>query len=126
MIFMACAVAALSAAAAVVVVALAFALYAALAPAWGPALAGAGVAGAAALLILIGGLVALSVAKGPRKPLDAKPDLPTRLIDLARDKPMVAAAALVAAGLVAVRSPQVTATVISSFLASRAAAKTKK
>ena len=123
-ILIACGVAALAAAASVCVIALAFALYAALAPAWGPALAAAGVAGSAMLLILLGGLIALVAANPPRlKKKSAGEDLVARMFDLARDKPIVAAAAILAAGAVALRNPKITATVVTAFMAGKSAPK---
>ena len=123
-ILIACGVAALAAAASVCVIALAFALYAALAPAWGSALAAAGVAGAAMLLILLGGLIALVAAKPPRlRKKTATDDLTSRLFELARDKPIVAAAAIVAAGVVALRNPKITATLVAAFMAGRSGPK---
>lgn len=123
-ILIACGVAALAAAASVCVIALAFALYAALAPAWGPALAAAGVAGAATLLILLGGLIALLAANPSKlKKKSGSEDLPSRMIELAREKPLIAAAAIVAAGVVAVRNPKITATLMAAFMAGRSSDK---
>lgn len=125
-ILISCGVAALSAAAAVVVVALAFALYAALEPMWGAALAGAGVAGAAALLILVGGLfLVFSGAPMRSRARRGQDDIASKVLDLARDKPIVAAAAIVATGIVAASSPRLLSTALASFLATKAASKTK-
>jgi len=119
-ILIAAGVAALAAAAAVFVVALAYALYAALLPAWGPSLASAGVAGACVLLFLLGGLTALIAANPPRfKKKSAADDLTARLIELAREKPIVAAAAILAAGAVVLKNPKVTAALVGAFMAAR-------
>jgi hypothetical protein len=115
---MAAAVAALAAAAAVCVVALAYALFAALAPQIGAAWASAGVAGAAALLLAFGGLL-LARRAHPRKREEDR-DVASRVLDLARDKPIVAVAAVAAAGLVALKNPKITAAVLGAFMAGRA------
>jgi hypothetical protein len=117
-ILIACGVAALAAAAAVCVVALAFALYAALLPAWGPALAAAGVAGACVLLILLGALSAFVAANPPKlKSKAGSEDLVAKAFVLAREKPIVAAAAILVAGAVALRNPKITATLVAAFMA---------
>lgn len=119
-ILIACGVAALAAASFVCVFALAFALYAALLPAWGPALAAAGVAAACVLLMLLGALTAFLVANPPH--LKKKPqteDLTAKLFLLAREKPIVAAAAILGAAAVALKNPKVTAAMITAFMATR-------
>lgn len=129
-IMMACAVAALATATGVFIFALAFALFAALEPSLGPALAAAGVAGAILILALLVAVVALLGAKPKPQPLQAQKfaadsDLTSKVMELARDKPIIAAAAMVAvglaAGMVAVRNPKLTAGMVSAFMASRAA-----
>jgi hypothetical protein len=120
-LFYACGVAALSAAAAVCVVALAFALYAAVAPFVGPAWGGAIVAGTAALLIALGALVMLVAANPPKPKAAEQKDTVTRLIELGRDKPIIAAGALVAAGVVAMRNPKIATALVAAFLAKRPA-----
>lgn len=123
-ILIAAGVAALAAAAAVFVVALAYALYAALLPAWGPSLASAGVAGACVLLFLLGGLTALIAANPPRfRKKSAADDLTARLFELAREKPIVAAAAILAAGAVVLKNPKVTAALVGAFMASKGSSK---
>lgn len=117
----ACAIAALSAASAVGVVAAAFALYAALSPLIGPAWAAAAVCATAGAMIGLGGLFAALSANPPRSKASAPPekDLVSRLIELARDKPIVAASAVLAAGAVAFKNPKVTAAIVSAFMAGR-------
>lgn len=126
-ILIACSVAALSAAAAVFVVALAFALYAALLPHWGPSLASAGVAGACVLLSLVVGLGALYAANPPKltKKTPASEDMTTRMFALAREKPIVAAAAIIAAGAIALKNPKITAALVGAFLATKPPEKKK-
>lgn len=125
-IFYVTGVAAASAAASVCVVALAFALHAAVAPYVGPAWASAIVAGAAALLIGLIAVVLLSAGKGPKpaahQPLEQR-DLTSRLFELARDKPWVAAGAVAAAAAVVIKNPKITAAIISAVMAGRASKK---
>jgi hypothetical protein len=116
----ACAVSALAAAAAVGVFAAAFALFAALEPMIGPAWAAASVCGAAALLIALGGLGAALAANPPRRKAPAEKDLTAKLFELAKEKPIVAASAILAAGAVALKNPKVTAAIVGAFMASRA------
>ena len=119
-IMVACAVAALASATGVFIFALAFALFAALEPGAGTALAAAGVAGATLIIFLLIAVAAL-LAANPKPKRQAAPeaDMATRLFDLARDKPIIAAAALVAAGVVAVRNPKITAGLVAAFMASK-------
>lgn len=116
-ILLACGVTALAAAAGVMVIALAFALYAALLPSLGPALAAAGVSGACVLVILLGGLTALFAA-GPRLPpvKTDSGDMASKLLGLASDKPVIAAVAILVVGFLAARNPKVTASLIGAFM----------
>lgn len=101
------------AAAGVVVVAAAYALYALAKPFVGPAGAAGIVALAFAVILGVGAAVAMSAAKGkrPKKPhSDAEPrSLLDRALEMARERPLVAAAGAVAAGLLAIRNPAVVA-----------------
>ena len=121
------AVSALGAAAVVVVVALAFALYAAVLPQVGPAWAAASVAGAAAVLMVLCEMALLIKVNPPKlgKPAEGRDTL-TRLIDLAKDKPIVAASAIIGASLVALRNPKIVATVLATAMATHSADKAKK
>ncbi len=119
-ILSACAVSALAAAAAVGVVAAAFAVYAALKPMICPAWASASVCAAAALLIALGGLGAALAANPPRRKASADKDLTAKLIELAKEKPIVAASAILAAGAVALKNPKITAAIVGAFMASKA------
>lgn len=124
-IFYTAGVAAISAAASVCVVALAFALHAALSPSIGAAWASAAVAGAAALLIAILAGLLFAIGKGPRPSSKAPEprDLTSRVMELARDKPWVAAGAIAAAAAVVLKNPKITATIISAVMAGRASKK---
>ena len=117
-ILLACGVTGLAAAAGVAVIALAFALYAALLPLLGPALAAAGVAGSCVLIILLGGMTALFVANPQRGDIKAEnTDLASRLFGLASDKPLIAVAAILVVGFLATRSPKITAGLIGALMA---------
>ena len=112
------AVAALAAAAVVVVVALSFALYAALRDVIGPAWAAAAVAGAFALLALI--LVFVLTRKARPKPVKGdQQNLTARLVDLARERPLVAAGAMAAAVAVVIRNPRILTAIATAAFASR-------
>ena len=112
-----------AAAAAVVVIGLAYALYA-LAKTWLPPAGAAAVTAAAFALVLgIGAAVMASGAKGKGKaggravkklkhPHDEPRTLMERALDTARERPVVAAAGALAAGLLALRNPALVATVI--------------
>jgi len=123
--YYAVAVAALAAAAVVCVVALAMALHAAVEPSVGPAWAAVIVAGAA--VVLMGLLSAfLLIRANPPKALHAvgqEKDLTSRVFELARDKPWVAAGVVVAAAAVALKNPKITAAVVSAVMAGRASKK---
>jgi Na+/melibiose symporter-like transporter len=118
---MVAAIAAIAAAAVVVIVALAFALYAGVRDIVGPAWAAAAVAGAAALIALI---LAFALTRKARPPKPVKGDdqnLTSRLIDLARERPLVAAGAVAAAAAVVIKNPRVLTAMITAFFANRAA-----
>lgn len=112
------AVAALAAGAATCVVALAFALYALVRDALGPAGGAAVVAGVAALIVLIGALVAMLMARPKPVPPSEQGFIP-RALDFARASPLIAAGAAVALGIVAVRNPKILAAVVSAFMAGK-------
>ncbi len=114
------AAAAIAAAAAVGVVALAFALYAALLPLIGPAWAACAVAGAAALLVGLAALIAARKAESGKShaaqssPVDA--GLVDTVIGLVRERPIMASGVAVAAGIYALRNPQLIAAVLRAFM----------
>ena len=116
---------AIFACAAVAVVAASYALYA-LAKEWvGAPGAAAIVALAFALIAGVACLVAVSGAKGDKataKPVKGKRGEPPpevspldKIIDLARERPLIAAGAAVAAGLMALRNPLIVTTLISTL-----------
>ncbi len=116
------AAAAIAAAAGVAVVAAAFALFALLAPTLGQAGAAAVVAATAAAIVALAGLVASARAKsGRRRQQDfaahaaADPGLIVKLFELAKQRPIMAAGAAVAAGVFAIRNPALVAAVLKSF-----------
>ncbi|MFC3068220.1 hypothetical protein [Phenylobacterium soli] len=112
------AVAAIAAAAVVVVIALSFAVYAALRDLIGPAWAAAAVAGAFALLAVI--LAFLLTRKAKPKPVKGDDqNLSARLIELARERPLVAAGAMAAAVVVVVRNPRILTAIATAAFASR-------
>jgi cobalamin synthase len=118
---MVAAIAALAAAAVVVIVALSFALYAAVRDIVGPAWAAASVAGVAAVIALILALVLTRKARPPKPVPGDDQNLTSKLIDLARERPLVAAGAVAAAATVVIRNPRILMAVITALFASRAA-----
>jgi uncharacterized membrane protein len=118
LISMIAAIAAIAAAAIVCVIALSFALYAALRDLIGPAWASAAVAGAFALLALI--LAFFLTRKAKPKPVKGdQQNLTARLIELARERPLVAAGAMAAAVAVVVRNPRILTAIATAAFASR-------
>ncbi|HEX5261916.1 MAG TPA: hypothetical protein VFW13_00205 [Phenylobacterium sp.] len=112
------AVAAIAAAAAVCIVALAFALYAGVRDYIGPAWAAAVVAGVVALIALILALVVTRRAQ-PRPVRGDSQNLTAQLVNLARDRPLVALAAVGAAAAVVVRNPRILGAVAAGLFAGR-------
>lgn len=102
---------------AVLVVALAFATYQALKIYLhlDPAAAAASIAGVAALLLIVGGLFFARKASPPKTPEMSPLD---RAIEAVKERPIIAAAAAIAATVIAVRNPAVVANVVASFLGS--------
>ena len=121
------AAAALAAAAAIGVAALAFASYAGLTPWVGPAWAAALVAGVMALLVLIGALMIRGGASGgrPRRSAqaDADPSLVQKVVEMAKEHPLLAVGAALGVGVYAIRNPQLVAAVVTAFMAGRDEAK---
>ena len=121
---------AVAAAAGVVVVAVAFALYAlfkylfAFTGDLAPAIASALVALIVAAAAGIGATIALGKAKGPAAPKTLKPGVEPeprtgleRAMELARERPIVAAVGALAAGLIALRNPALITAAIAAFSA---------
>lgn len=115
------AAAAIAAAAAVSVVAAAFALYALAEPSLGSAGAGAVVAAAAAALVGGAGLLARRKAQARRHAPQGAPDagLVDKVIEIAKQRPMLAVGAAIAAGVYAIRHPSLVAAVIGAVMESR-------
>ena len=118
------AAAAIAAAAAVSVVALAFALYQVMLLWIGPAGAAAVVAGVAALIVLLAGIIAANKAgagrhhRGPASgPVDHS--LIETIIGIVKDRPMLSAGAAIAAGVFALRNPAFLSAVIQGFTESQ-------
>jgi hypothetical protein len=113
------AIAAMAAAAGVCIVAASFAIYALLREYLNPAGASAAIAIGAAVLAAI--LAFATFRKAQPRPLRRdEQNLTTRLFDLAREKPVIAAGAAVAAALVLLRNPGVVGAAVSAAMASRA------
>ncbi|MCR5877785.1 hypothetical protein [Phenylobacterium sp. J367] len=118
------AAAAIAAAAVVVVVAASFALYAAAKPYVGEAWAAAIVAGVFALIAVILA-VAMTMKARPKSGKAEEQPMSARLIELARERPIVAAGAAVAGAIVLASNPRIVTTILSAAIAGRAAAGTK-
>lgn len=112
------AIAAIAAAAVVVIIALSFALYAALRDVIGPAWASAAVAGAFVVVALILSFF-LTRKAHPRPARGDEQNLTGRLVDLARERPLVAAGAMAAAVAVVIRNPRILTAVATAALAAR-------
>lgn len=112
--------AAIGAAAAICMVAAAFAVYAGLRDLIGPAWAAAAVAGIVALAALIIALIVFRKAR-PKLAKDEPPSLTAKLIDLARERPLIAAGAVTAAAaaavVVAIKNPRVLTAIVAGFFA---------
>lgn len=123
------AAAAILAASGVIVVAGAYALFALVRPALGPAGAAAVVCLAGGVFIGLTGLIAALQAAGAAKALkrarETSPGLLDQLIALARDRPLVSGGALIAAATLAVRNPAVLATIVKSLVSRKTPPKTK-
>lgn len=111
--------AAIAAAAVVGVFSLFFALFAAIEPYVGPAWAAAIIAATSALAVLLTGLVAARKAEGDRRAAaTVAPDasLVDTVMNVVKDRPLLAAGAAVAAGVYALRHPQLAAAVVRAFM----------
>lgn len=121
----AAAIGAVLAGAGVTIVAASYALYALMTAYLPRAGAAAVVAGVFAVIVVIVALVAVRAAS-PKKPkVSEQPkSMVDRAIDLARDKPLLAAGGALAAGLIALRNPALLAALVG--LAGQAPVKTKR
>lgn len=106
--------------AAVIVVALAFALFALVRPALGPAGAAAVVAGAAAVLLVLAALSLAMVGRGkPPRIVPHGKDPAARLMNFIREKPVTAIAGALGVGFMAIRNPRYLGAAVRSFLEGR-------
>lgn len=122
---MAAAIVAMSVAVGVVVVALAYTLFAIVRDLAGPAWGAAAVAGAAAVLTLILAF-ALTRRASPKPARGDEQNLTGRLVELARERPLVAAGAIAAALAVIIKNPRILTAVAAAAFASRGAAPRKR
>lgn len=113
------AISALAAAAAVCIFAAAFALYALLRYSMTPAGAAAVVALVFAAIAALVGVIMLRRGD-PHRGHHEDQSLPTRLFDLARERPVIAAAAAAAAGFVLLRNPSLMTAAFTAAMAGRA------
>jgi hypothetical protein len=118
------AVAAMAAAAGVVVVAAAFAVFTVLQTYVGPSGAAAIIAAVLAVVLAAAAVLVLGSAKGvmgERRVAVPPADqgVPQRVVDLLRERPIMAAGAAVAAGLIAWRNPRLVGSVMSLFTLGR-------
>ena len=110
--------AAIAAAAAICMVALAFAIYAGLHDILGPAWAAAAVAGIVAFVALI--IAVIITRKARPKPVKGdSQNLTARLVELARERPLVALATVAAAAPVAFKNPRILTAIVAAMFASR-------
>jgi hypothetical protein len=113
------AAAAIAAAAAVGVFSAFFALYALVEPRLGAAGAAAVVSASAAVLVAVAGLIAARKVEGDRREATtATPDatMVDTILSLVRERPLLASGAAVAAGIYALRNPQLIAAVLRAFM----------
>jgi hypothetical protein len=125
-LFAVVAVSALATAVGIVLVAGAFALFALLAPQLGEAGAAAVVAAVAAILVALAGLFAAVHAQGGPNHRHEEATLTERLVQMAKDRPMLAAGAALAAGIIALRNPQAAVSLATAFMAGKASDKTER
>jgi predicted permease len=116
--------AALATAVGIALVSAAFAVYAVLTPLLGQAGAAAAVSAIAAGIVGIAALLMRMEAKEGSRRREPEPNLTDRLIQVARDRPLLAGGAALAAGLLALKNPQAAAGLVSAFLAGKAADRT--
>ncbi len=100
---------------AIAVVALAFALYFALEPSLGRAGAAAIVALAFIVVLLLFAIL-MAMRGQARRREEEDHGLIERLLGIAREKPLLAVGAAIAAGILAVRNPALVATILTAFV----------
>jgi uncharacterized membrane protein YuzA (DUF378 family) len=117
--------AALATAVGIALVSAAFAIYAVLTPMLGQAGAAAVVSAIAAVIVGIAAvLMRMEAGDTGRRRHEPEPGLADRLMQVARDRPILAGGAALAAGLLALKNPQAAAGLVSAFLAGKAADRT--
>jgi hypothetical protein len=115
------AAAALATAVGIALVATAFAVYAVMKPLVGEAGAAAVVAAIAAVVVGVAALLMrIEASGGGSHRREPEPSLADRVFQIARERPLVAGGAALAAGLLALKNPQAAAGLVSAFLAGRA------
>ena len=115
------ALAALCAAVTVAVIAASLALFWALVPSLGEAGSAAIVAGLFALVVAVAVLIVVGTSgkhhnHQPQHEQHADFDIVGKVFEMAREKPLWAAGAAVAAGLLAIRNPALVATIVAAFM----------
>ena len=114
------AAAAIAAAAAVSVVSAAFALYAILLPLVGAAGSSAIVAAVAALIVAVAGMIAARKAESRRASHREQPqggfDMTGKVIEIVRERPLMSLGIGLAAGIIALKNPTLTASLAKAFL----------
>ena len=110
------ALAVMAAAAGVVVVSIAVALYTLLLEYVGPPAAAAIIAAGFAVVLAVAGLILVNVGKPkPKREPSRDAGLAGRVLEAVRDRPIIAAGAAAAAGLIAWRNPQLVSVVLRAF-----------
>jgi hypothetical protein len=117
---LAAALGAVATAAGVTIVALAYTLFAVARDYIGTAGAAAVVAAVFAVVAVVVAIVATRKAKLPPPSMQPEPPIAARLIQFARERPLLALGAVAAAGVVAARNPAIISAVVSAFLAGSA------
>jgi hypothetical protein len=116
---------AFGAAAAVLIVAGAYAVFALARDQGG--MSSAAAAGIVALVVALAlGITGLVLAFKERKPPPSESNVLDRATALLREHPVLGAGAALVAGIVALKNPKLTTTILSAFLASRAGAKDRR
>lgn len=118
-LFAVIALSALTSIVSIATVAGAFALYVMFRDSLGEAGAAAVVAAIAAALVAVVTLIVVIRARSSWGRPSREPSLTDRLMQVARDRPILAAGGALAAGLIALKNPQAAAGLVSAFLAGK-------
>jgi len=118
------AAAAIAAAAAVGVVSIAFAIYLGASPWVGPAWAATIVAVLMILIVVVAGLMARGRASGGRRKAD-EPDasMLQKIVEMAKERPILATGIALGAGVYAIRNPKLLAALVAAFMEGRQSAR---